>query len=89
LVSGFVISYKKYTEHHQTIKAIDSVIEKFNAETPPETSETAEKTYNFIHLRDAKYCLPGVNPIPRKTSVYVRISLESVHGFFSGKLNIE
>lgn len=65
------------------------MIEKFNAETPPETSETAEKTYNFIHLRDAKYYLPGVNPIPGNTSVYVRISLESVHGFSFGKLNIE
>jgi hypothetical protein len=82
LVSGFVISHEKYLQHHQITKEIALAIEKLNAETP----EPPEETRNFIHLRDAKFYLPGVKPIPDNMSVFVRIPLESVHGFSLGKL---
>jgi hypothetical protein len=85
LVSGFVISYKKYIEHHQTMKFIDSAIEKINARNPEALDESPE----FIHLRDAKFYFPGANPIPGNMSIYVRIPLESVHGFSFGKLEFK
>jgi hypothetical protein len=84
LVSGFVISYEKYVHHHQTTAGIESAIKQFNADNP----EPTEKTYNFIHLRDAKYYVPGANPIPGNMGVFVRISLESIHGFSFGKLEL-
>lgn len=82
LVSGLVISYEKYLQHHPITKEIGLAIEKFNAETP----EPSEKTHNFIHLRDAKYYFPGVKPVPENMSLFIRIPLESVHGFSLGRL---
>lgn len=81
LVSGSVMSFKKYLEHHQTTSGIGAAMEEIDTANP----EPPKKTYNFIHLRDAKYYLPGANPIPGNMSLIVRISLESVHGFSFGK----
>ncbi len=85
LVSGFVISYDKYVQHHETIATIESAIQKVKAENP----EPTEKTTNFIHLRDAKYYTPGGAPIPGNTGVFVRLSLESIRGFTLGSLVAE
>ena len=85
LVSGFVTSYEKYAQHHQTTAGIESAIQQAAADAP----EPTEKTYNFIHLRDAKYYTPGAAPIPGNMGLFVRISLHSVHGFSFGKLEFE
>jgi hypothetical protein len=85
LVSGFVVSRNKYLQSHPTTGAISNVIERLRAEDPkiqvPE-NEAAE----FIHLRDAKFFVPGGKPIPDNASVYWRGRLESVDGFTLGLL---
>lgn len=85
LVSGYVISTKKYMQHHSTTAAISKAVEMCK----DENLKTEEKSYDYIHLRDAKYYVPGSNPIPGNMGVFVRIPLESVQGFSFGKLNIE
>lgn len=85
LVSGYVISYKKYLEHHGTTKSIGLSLDKIIESEP----SPPEKTYNFIHLRDAKYFVPGNQPIPANMGIFVRIPLESVHGFSFGVLQSE
>jgi hypothetical protein len=87
LVSGYIISSKKYMDHHETTKRIYLAKEKIIAEDSAETPEPPDETYNFIHLRNAKYYLPGAKPIPGNISIYVRISLESVNGFSFGTLD--
>ena len=84
LVSGFVVSYEKFAQHHQTSAGIDSAKRIILAEN----AAPEDKTYNFLHLRDAKYYLPGVQPIPGNTGVFVRIPIESVNGFSFGKLEV-
>jgi hypothetical protein len=84
LVSGFVIGYEKYLQHHHTTVGFGKIMEEFDAENPE--PEPKEKTYNFIHLRNAKYYIPGAIPIPGNVDIYVRIPLEAVQGFSFGKL---
>jgi|GEM_PF-2849480 len=85
LVSGFIISYKKYMDHHPVTHGIESAKEQFNAGS----TETPEETYNYIHLRDAKFFHPGGQAIPNNQSIFVRIALDSIHGFSFGKLESE
>ena len=87
LVSGFVISYKTYSEHNPITSNIEKVIEELK-ETKPIESQQDKHSPNFIHLRDAKYYHTTGNPIPGNTGVYIRIPLSSVHGFSFGKLEI-
>ena len=85
LISGFVVSYKKYCEHSPITSGINNALDEVTASD----IEPPEKTYNFIHLRDAKYYHTSGNPIPGNTGVFVRIPLESIHGFSLGKLVAE
>lgn len=85
LVSGFVVSYEKYLTHHQMAAGIGEALNQVRESEP----ELPEKTYNFIHLRDAKYYHMAGNPIPGNMGIFMRISLESVHGFSFGKLEAE
>lgn len=85
LISGFVISYEKYVQHHPTTAGFESAIQQIQTE---ENLESTEYNDNFIHLRDAKYYVPGANPIPGNMGVFVRISLEAIQGFSFGKLEV-
>ena len=82
LVSGLVVSYDKYVKHHQTTSGIDLAIKEIVGEDP----EPNKKTYNYIHLCDAKYYIPGANPIPANMGAFVRIPVEAIQGFTFGKL---
>jgi hypothetical protein len=85
LVSGFIISADKFMKHHQTSTGIWNILNKMESEEPQPTDAPRE----YIHLRGAKYYFPGAKPIPDNTSIFVRISLESVHGFSFGKLEFD
>lgn len=86
LVSGYVVSYERYVKHHQTTEALDIAFEQLSKTPNPEPPELLDNTPNYIHLRDAKYYLPGVEPIPGNMGLFVRVPLTSVHGFSFGKL---
>jgi hypothetical protein len=88
LVSGLVISAKKYMEHHPITKVFWETLEKARSEMPP-PEEGEDTSPNFIHLRDAKFFTPGGNPIPQNQPIYWRGPLESVHGFSFGVLSVE
>jgi hypothetical protein len=88
LVSGFIVSAKKYMEHHVVTKRISRLREQIRSTTP--AAEDGEDTpLNFIHLRDAKFYTPGGPPIPQNKSIFWRGCLESVHGFSLGVLAAE
>lgn len=85
LISGFVISADKYMKHHVIAEAYWKNLNNRGLVANDPTDRPA----NFIHMRDAKYYLPGANPIPGNTGVFVRISLSSIHAFSFGKLEAE
>ena len=89
LISGYITSKDKYLQHHAATAAIGEALKN---SPPPDQSvdnETVDNTPKYIHLRDAKYYLPGANPVPGNTGIFIRISLESVHGFSFGKFEVE
>jgi hypothetical protein len=89
LISGFVISAKKYWTHHPISEGFDKAIAEMKAKALPQEKEEADTSIrNFIHLRDAQYYIPGQVPIPAEKGTYVRISLDSVLGFSFGRLTI-
>ena len=82
LVSGFVVSYDKFMKQHPlTVEVL-----KIPNEPDPESPEPTDNIPEFIHLRDARYFVPGGNPIPGNTGIFVRIPLDSIHGFSFGLL---
>jgi len=89
LVSGFIVSYENYVKHHSTLATVDAIITELRETSVPEGDEPLDDSPNYIHLRDAQYFVPGNEPIPGNTGVFVRIPLESVHGFTFGKLQYE
>ena len=86
LVSGFVMSDENYVKRHQITESIEIAFEQLRKIPVPKGEEPTDDSPNFIHLRDAKYYTPGGNPIPGNMGVFVRIPLESVHGFSFGVL---
>lgn len=88
LISGNVTNSKTYFKHHPIPEGILRGMEAIKKEDPGlvEKFKNAEK--EFIYLRDAKYFLPGTDPIPMNMSVFVRISLDSIHGFSFGKISV-
>jgi len=87
LVSGYIISKKKYCTHHPISEGVSEILEKARkSELPEDIVEdiVEDKVRNFIHLRDAKIFIPGQIPIPGN---YCRIQLESISAFFFGTLN--
>ncbi len=73
-----------YNITHSHLELSSNKVNPGSAEVSDIINDTSP---NFIHLRDAKYYVLGDNnPIPVNTGVFVRISLESIHGFSFGKL---
>lgn len=91
LISGFVISAKKYFTHHPLSDEFNKVFERVKTEqaaTEGVRQEECEQR-SFIHLRDAKYFTPGQNPIPGNIGVHCRVKIESVLGFSFGLLKAD
>jgi hypothetical protein len=84
IVSGYIISTKKYFEHCKLTKQIFDFASQVETEEPEE-SEPMEK-YQYIHLKDAQYFSDSKHPIPSDGGIYTRIRLEKVSGFNFGKL---
>lgn len=57
-------------------------------EPEEETLEGAvqRESYNFVHLRDARFMHPGGDPFPTNTGMLWRTKLEAVDGFTLGAL---
>jgi hypothetical protein len=55
---------------------------------PPKEDATRRPPPAFIHLRDARVFAPGSAPIPGNRGVLWRGRLESISGFFLGKLDV-
>jgi hypothetical protein len=89
LVSGFVVSKKKYMEHHPIVARIQKVCDEHKDEMPKADDEQSEDlSPDFIHLRDARCFTPSGGPVPTNQGVFWRISLESVQGFHFGLLGV-
>ena len=92
LVSGFVTTTDKYLQHHPTLKAGWTLLQENKTTTESKQPDAAPSEINedrpdFIHLRNAKYFVPGQPAIPGNADVYCRIALNAVHGFSFGKLS--
>ncbi|TSK05952.1 MAG: hypothetical protein FPO08_14110 [Geobacter sp.] len=87
LVSGKVISFEKYSQHHPITESIAAAFDEADkALTEEQIAELGRP--NFIHLSGAKYFIPGQQPIPNGDGVFARISLSAVHGFHLGSLQV-
>lgn len=87
LVSGYIVSKKKYMGHHPIVTEIQRIREEHEAEmSTPDDGESESPLPDCIHLRDAKCFAAGGNPIPGNTGVFWRISLDAVQGFTFGVL---
>ena len=85
LISGFVVSFEKWMQHHHTVKTIFGVLEKSRAGG----QDTDDNVRGYIHLRDAKYFVPGQRAVPANVDIYCRIPLNAVQGFSFGKLSAD
>lgn len=89
LISGFVISFQKYMKHHVIVEGTARALARVSEEDPANKDEPEASGRNFIHLRDAKYYMPGAPAVPGNTGVFCRIRLDAVTGFSFGKLESE
>lgn len=90
LVSGYVISKDTYKKSHPFTDGIFDAIQKaIESQDADDDNESDSSERNFIHLRDAKFFVPGQPPLPNKTGVNCRIKIEDVTGFSLGILNVE
>jgi hypothetical protein len=90
LVSGYIISYRRFSEYHPLTKMFIEQQDKLLSKPPTDKeAEQDQEMPNFIHLRDAKFFTPGQRPIPAKDSLCCRIALDKVSGFHFGNLHIE
>lgn len=85
LISGEIIHSDEYFAHGPLMplikEAIDKVIEK---EGQPDKADV-----KFIHLKNAKYCTPGSQPVPNNEDMYCRIRIDKVSAFNMGGLGVE
>ena len=90
LVSGFLISVRKYMQGHPNTAQLAAELKK-TFETldtkivPSDESSPIKPGEELIHLRSAQFFVPGHDSIPG-TGVFLCLSLASVHGYFLGKL---
>lgn len=86
LISGFVVSRRKYMMHHPLTKALEDAADA----DPPDENDPQEpvdpEKRRFIHLRDAKCYVPGQPAIPGNAGMYYRIPISNVSGFSFGLL---
>ncbi|ACU88869.1 gas vesicle accessory protein GvpU [Desulfomicrobium baculatum] len=93
VVSGYIISGKKFFEHNEITRILYESAKDTSTEDDKKlikdeksvADEPASK-YEFIHLRDAQYFSDGRSSIPSNGGVYTRIKIEDVSGFNFGKI---
>ena len=89
LVSGTMISYDKYIEHHPVTKEVDRVLresEKSKVEDLEDSLYDSLKSINFIHLKNACFWTGiGNCKVSSDNGVYVRIHISSISGFTLGE----
>lgn len=97
LLSGFVISRRKYMAHHPMMEQLQSAIDKAEADDKAANAEKGEPAKvpeddgkrNFLHLRDAKYFHPSGTPIPDNGPLFVRVQIKHVSAYSFGSLSAE
>ncbi|NOT86551.1 MAG: hypothetical protein HOP03_00040 [Lysobacter sp.] len=86
LVTGHIISKKKYVEQNTLTAHIKKLMESIPEEdNTPEPEDDGKREY--IHLRDARYLSPGQGPLPSTGSIQCRIKLSDVSGFNFGNFS--
>lgn len=87
LVSGFIISAAIFLQANETIYG--PIIRPILPQEG-ESSDDEPPFLEFIHLRDAKFYLPGANhPIPTSSAgTYWRGKISRMDGFFLGTLDL-
>jgi len=86
LISGIIISRKEFLRSHPVVDEIGESIDRLQNEGKiPKPSEN--DPICFIHLKNARVFAPGAPPIPTdKNGTYWRGRLDSIDGFFLGRL---
>lgn len=90
LVTGFIISPEKWLKHCPDAAAVDAAFARAFAKqegAAQDEGATDDLSLDYIHLRDAKYYVPGQTLFPSEgAGLFVRILLDAVDGFHSGYL---
>jgi hypothetical protein len=91
LISGTLISGKRYLDEFLSGVMRDKIKNAINSDESlkEEIQKAPIGKEAFIHLRDARFFLPGQKPVPGVgDGVLWRGRMDSVEGFFLGKLGI-
>lgn len=91
LITGSISDVKTYFEHNPLTKmmyehANTSSCDSKEAGTNESGAESTNDLPQYIHLKGAQYFTATGNPIPGNENVFVRLDLDSVHGFSFGRL---
>jgi hypothetical protein len=91
LISGVVVSFDVYRKHHavpdRVFEALSTLRAQAQAGNDADMAERLEDR-DFLHMRDAKYFMPGGNPIPGNANIFCRIALGSIAAYTFGKLSV-
>lgn len=83
LISGTVIGFRRYAEHHPITARMQQAVEGLTARVDGDTSRPGPPLY--LHLKDAIYHTPGAQQaFPSDRGVYCRIALKDVSAFNFG-----
>jgi hypothetical protein len=95
LITGDLISYDTYLKDFldgaiaKAFQTVEKQYKSFKQEMEEIDKEAEEKPHNFIHLKNAKFIIPGQPPVPgEQEGTLWRGRLSSVDGFVIGKLAI-
>lgn len=87
LVSGIIISKSAFMKTNPITEPFDRIEKEEISKLPPSEVKQDDGIRRFIHLKDAKYFIPGQKPIPTTgPGIFWRGRISAVNGFNFGVL---
>ncbi|MGN7918260.1 hypothetical protein [Lysobacter sp. 22409] len=87
LISGTVVSFKRYAQHHPITARIHEAVEGLAARASNEEGTVRPGPPLYLHLKDAIYYTPGApQAFPSDRGVFCRVALKDVSAFNFGNV---
>lgn len=87
LISGTVVSFKRYAQHHPITARIHEAVEGLAARASNEEGAPRPGPPLYLHLKDATYYTPGTQQaFPSDRGVFCRVALKDVSAFNFGSI---
>lgn len=87
LISGTVVSFKRYAQHHPITARIHEAVEGLSARASEDAGAARPGPPLYLHLMDATYYAPGAQrAFPSDRGVFCRVALKDVSAFNFGSV---